>query len=298
VVYFNLGWEEIIISPASRRAGHTQAVGTQGYTFKPSSVTKTDLASNEVVNFSGDKQAVNVSAASYLGSPLALGSIATAFGSNLARESITVNSLPLPISLNGTRVEVGGVNGGYGSARLFFISPTQVNYLIPPETPIGPAKVRITLLSNSSDYSISIQDVVISPVAPGIFTANSNGRGVPAAVVLRVKADGLQVYEPVAVFDQTQNQFIPRPIDLGPEGEQVFMILFGTGFSYRSALSNTNVAFGGENAQVLFAGPRGNLLGLDQLNAVLPRTLAGRGNVDVVVTVDGKPTNTVGINVK
>ena len=38
--------------------------------------------------------------------------------------------------------------------------------------------------------------------------------------------------------------------------------------------------------------------GMDQVNALLPRSLIGRGEVDVVLIVEGKTANTVKIKVK
>ena len=38
--------------------------------------------------------------------------------------------------------------------------------------------------------------------------------------------------------------------------------------------------------------------GLDQINAALPRSLIGRGEMDLVLMVDGKTANTVKINIK
>jgi len=61
-----------------------------------------------------------------------------------------------------------------------------------------------------------------------------------------------------------------------------------------------NVKIGGPNgvaAPVSFAGEQG-LPGLDQINVALPRALAGRGEVDVILTVDGKTANIVRINIK
>jgi uncharacterized protein (TIGR03437 family) len=37
---------------------------------------------------------------------------------------------------------------------------------------------------------------------------------------------------------------------------------------------------------------------LDQINALIPRALIGRGEVDVVLTVDGKIANTVRVNIR
>ncbi|MFN0109688.1 MAG: hypothetical protein ACKVZH_12615 [Blastocatellia bacterium] len=39
-------------------------------------------------------------------------------------------------------------------------------------------------------------------------------------------------------------------------------------------------------------------IGLDQFNVRLDRALIGRGDVDVVITVNGKVANTVRINIK
>ena len=47
-----------------------------------------------------------------------------------------------------------------------------------------------------------------------------------------------------------------------------------------------------------FAGAQGGFVGLDQANVRIPRSLAGRGDVDVVLTVDGQPANVVRVNVK
>ncbi|MGH9839355.1 MAG: hypothetical protein ACREEM_11290 [Blastocatellia bacterium] len=93
----------------------------------------------------------------------------------------------------------------------------------------------------------------------------------------------------MARFDPAQNKFVAAPIDLGPDlgnaSDQVFLIVFGTGFRNRSGLSAVTAQIGGPSgvdAQVTFAGPQGAFAGLDQANARLPRSLIGRGEVDVV----------------
>ena len=55
---------------------------------------------------------------------------------------------------------------------------------------------------------------------------------------------------------------------------------------------------GGVAAPVSYASAQGNFVGLDQLNIRIPRTLIGRGEVDLVLSVDGKPGNTVKLNFK
>ena len=52
------------------------------------------------------------------------------------------------------------------------------------------------------------------------------------------------------------------------------------------------------DAETIYAGAQGDFTGLDQVNLRLPRSLAGRGEVDVVANVDGVPANVVRVAVK
>jgi uncharacterized protein (TIGR03437 family) len=135
-------------------------------------------------------------------------------------------------------------------------------------------------------------------VAPGLFTANGDGQGAPAALALRVRPGAAPSYEPVAQYDAAQRRFVPRPIDLGAANEQVFLVLFGTGWRNRSALAGIDLKLGGVAATVQFAGAAPDAPGGDQLNAALPRSLIGRGEMDLVLAVDGKTANTVRLNIK
>ncbi len=235
-----------------------------------------------------------VSAASYSGTALASEAIVTAFGSNLATTTQFSSAIPLPTILAGTTVKVRDGAGTERLSPLFFVSPTQINYQIPAGTATGSATITIT----SGDGAVSTGSAQIFTVAPGLFSANASGQGIAAAVVLRVKANGSQSYEPVAQFDATQNKLIASPIDLGPEGEQVFLLLFGTGLRFRSSFSAVNVKVGGTDAPVTFAGAQGDFAGLDQVNARLPRMLAGRGELDVALTADGQISNTVKVSIR
>ena len=75
-------------------------------------------------------------------------------------------------------------------------------------------------------------------------------------------------------------------------------MLYGTGLRNRSALANVNLKIGGVDAPVDFAGAQGEFAGLDQINARLPRSLIGRGEVDLMLMVDGQTANTVRVNIK
>lgn len=147
---------------------------------------------------------------------------------------------------------------------------------------------------NSSYFGGSFNDLK----APELYAANVFGTGVAAALALRVKANGAQSYEPVSQYSATQFQFVSVPIDLGPEGDTVYLALYGANIRTRSSLGAVEVKIGGEPAQVLYAGAAPGYGNLDQVNVRLPRSLIGRGEVGVVLMVDGKTTNMVNINTK
>lgn len=235
-----------------------------------------------------------VSAASFDGEALAPESIVSAFGSNLAIATQVATITPLPTSLAGTSVRIKDSAGVEHIAPLFFVSPTQINYLIPANTVSGAATVTVT----GGDGATASGTVPIANVAPSIFSANSSGLGVASAVALRVRSNGVQITEAISIWDAAQNRFVATPIDLGNETEQVFLILFGTGIRYRSALSNVTAQVGGTDAAVTYAGAQNEFAGLDQINLLLPRGLAGRGEVDLVLSVDGKTGNTVRVSIK
>jgi len=244
-------------------------------------------------------KAVSVSAASFNGDALASEAIVAAFGARLATTVLVAPGTPdcptcLSTELAGTKVTVKDSVGTERPAPLFFVSPSQVNYLIPEGTAAGAATVTVT----SGDGTVSAGTARIAAVAPGLFTANGDGQGVPAAVALRVKPGEDPGFEPIAQYDSAQRRFVPRPLDLGTTTDEVFLVLFGTGLRNRQALSTVSINIGGVEAPALYAGPGINLAGLDQINVRLPRSLMGRGEVDVMLIVDGKTANTVKINIR
>ena len=122
----------------------------------------------------------------------------------------------------------------------------------------------------------------MASVAPALFAANSDGRGVAAALFLRVRSDGSREFQQAAEFDPVQGRIVSAPIDMGPEGDEIFLILFDAGIRFR-ALPSVTATVGGEPAEVLYAAAAPGFVGLDQVNLLLPRHLASRGEVDVVV---------------
>ncbi|HQR36604.1 MAG TPA: putative Ig domain-containing protein [Blastocatellia bacterium] len=239
-------------------------------------------------------KAAIVSAASYGGERLAPEQIVAAFGLGLATATQVATTVPLPTTLAGTTIKVRDSANVERLAPLFFVAPTQINYLIPPGTAAGTASIIIT----SGNGTVSGAVVEIANVAPGVFVADASGRGVPAANALTFRADGSSSSTPVAQFDPITGRFVAVPINLGALGDRVFLSLYATGVRKRSSLENVRAIINGVEAPLQYAGDQGGFVGLDQVNIELPRSLAGSGLVEVVLIVDGAIANTVQVNIQ
>ena len=222
-----------------------------------------------------------VSAASLkAGGAIAPESIASTFGQNLASGTLPAPTGQPPEDLGGTRLRIRDAKGAIRQANLFFVSSGQINWVTPTGLAAGDSTVTIT----NPNADSATGTVRIEPVSPGLFAAGGSGTGIAAASILRVKADGSQSAEPVT------------GIDFGADGDQLYLILYGTGIRGVSSPSSVGLAVGAERIPVLYAGRQGGFQGLDQVNAgPLPRSLAGKGLVDVRLTLDGNVANTVSL---
>ncbi len=235
-----------------------------------------------------------VSAASFQGPLLATGSLASAFGRSLSPVTQVAESLPLSESLAGVRVTVTDRSQRESPAKMLFVSPEQVNFLAPVSSLSGPGTVKVFGPNGELRASGLVQ---IEQVAPSLFAANFDGQGVAAGISVRIGQNGSQQVEEVFRCD-SEGRCAPVPIDLGSGSEQVVLVLFGTGFRWRTSLAAARVMIGGEPAEVLYAGFQLEYPGLDQLNVRLPRSVAGRGEIEVRFEVDGRPANPVTVSIR
>jgi uncharacterized protein (TIGR03437 family) len=191
-------------------------------------------------------------------------SIAVARGGNLANTTQQSQRLPngrFPTNVGGTTVTVNG-----RGAQIFFVSPGQVNFLVPPETEIGTANVVVT---NSEGFP-SRTSVPTLRGAPGVFTTTGDGTG--DGVILN--GDSLQ----------------EGPFD--PSSGNLRLTIFATGA--RNATQNL-VVIGGRviNAEAVIASP--DMAGLDEVHVLVPRDLRGAGTIDLFVQSDGRASNSASL---
>lgn len=236
-----------------------------------------------------------VSAASFAGLPstIAKNSIVAAFGTELATGARAADTQPLPTTLLSTTVTVNGT-----PAPLFFVSPNQINYLIPANITDGPAEVEVTMTSASGDQIVSRGQMNIASASPAIFTASSSGTGAPAALTGRVNDSNQFVYDSTFPFGPDPlhpGQFLPAPIDAGTLDRPGFLVLFCTG-ALNAPAGSVKAVIGGMQVPVTpFPAP--GFTGLDQINLPIPISLKNQGIVDLNIVANGVSSNTVNVNI-
>jgi uncharacterized protein (TIGR03437 family) len=258
------------IHPEMRASAGTlfmQVRNGQGLLSEPDIIV---VAPQEKIN---PTRPTTVDAAKY-GRLVAPESIASAFGSGLASQPVIATNLPLPISLDGTTVYVDGVAAG-----LLFVSDQQVNFVVPSKTLLRQADILVV----ARDGTVSRGSASIAGTIPAIFTQRGDGTGAPAGLA---SADGQNFNLPVS-----NPHGFPVPIDAG-----YYLKIFGTGMRFASTEMTVNI--GGVEVTPSFFGPGGFYQGLDHVNLQIPQSLAGSGEVDMVLTLDGKTSNTVKLKIK
>lgn len=237
----------------------------------------------------GQTSVTVTSAASYQ-LTVAPDSLATLFGTNLAAESMSAQldaEGNLPTSLGGTSVEISGQQVG-----LIYVSPTQINFWVPPGTTVGHQVVTV----KGSDGTVSATGTVnIAQTAPALFSLDASGQGLGAILN--------------AVTYQLGPFFVNTSENTGTD-KRTRLAIFGTGLRLAgggTGANETNVAaYVGATAvqpglsvslPVEYAGPAPGFFGLDQVNVILPESLDGVGIVDIIVAAGGGVSNSVSLQI-
>ena len=225
-----------------------------------------------------------VNGASFAGPNLAPNSIGTVFTGPLAA-GLQVASAGPEAGLGGVTATLRGSTNVELPVPWFFVSPGQGSFLTPGAAAPGAAVLKI--VSGPRRWAIPT-NVALS--APGVFAANGDGRGAPAAAVLRVKPDNVRSSEFPFVLDAAAGRYVAGALRFGED--RLFLDLYATGVRLADP-AKVQVLIGGEPVTPLYAGAQPQFIGLDQVTLELPRSLAGRGRVEVIVVADGVRANPV-----
>jgi uncharacterized protein (TIGR03437 family) len=226
-----------------------------------------------------DSSFAAVNAATQIG-PVAPGSIASIFGKGLAATTASAAGAPWPTVLDNVRVLVLDATGVERPAGIAYISPTQINFQVPPDTLGDSYAFAIVNVDNGgTPFIAGARPTQVQLLAAGFFTADGTGTGVVAATALRVQGDART---PVPVSQCSSGSCTAVPIDLNLDGA-VYLSVYGTGF--RDANLPPQCYITNTTIPVTYSGPQQEFPGLDQLNVVLPNTLP-HGKVNITCRFD------------
>jgi uncharacterized protein (TIGR03437 family) len=249
-----------------------------------------------MARYYGVVTATSVTSAAANSAAVAPDSIVSIFGANFATATAQAGPLPLPTSLGGVSVKVRDSAGVDRDAALVYVSPTQINLVLP--TGVAPGQAQFTI-ATAAVTQPQLTTGLIQKVAPTLFSMNGNGTGVAAATAIRVQVANPQLRGPVPVFqcNNAGSACVSVPMDVGLDAP-VYISFYATGIRNLSSLANVSVTIHGMPVPVQYAGLQSQFPGLDQVNVLLPLGLRGSGESDVVLTVDWQVSNAVTVNIQ
>ena len=222
-----------------------------------------------------------VNAASF-SPPISPGSFVTVYGQNLADTttdwSAAIKNRVLPTSLGGVQVLIDRNN-----AFIYYVSPTQVNAIAPPDTASGSVEVDVITTHGTVPAFANLV-----PISPELFTYSLRSAVYASALF---NSDGAYVASVGSIPGA-----VSRPAQAGD-----YIVLYATGLGATSppypvgqvlttaypvqSLSKVSVLIAGKPAKVLFAGM--TYPGLFQINLQVPDGIPA-GDQPVVLGVAGQ----------
>ncbi len=221
-----------------------------------------------------------VNAASYEAS-VAPGSIAALFGAGLSTQTLSATSVPLPKTLGGVTVKIGGID-----APLFFVSPNQINLQVPGGVAAGTAIVQVF----NSGIAAAVGDgtVAVADASPGIFTLDLSGKNQAIAQNSDLSRNADFDKVPGARPEASGNVVVLYATGIGNTNPLVADGQAAPGGPLAQATSATTVTIGGTPAEVQFSGLTPGFVGLWQINVVLPANLPTNLATPMTVSLKGK----------
>ncbi len=191
------------------------------------------------------------------------------------------NGLRAPTALSGTRVTIGGAE-----AFLAYVSPGQINALLPSNTGVGEQQITVTTSTGTSTpYTVKVNWTQPGLYAPsvlkiggrqyaGAFFDDGATLALPPGAIEGVASRRARPGETIVLFGVGLGPVNPN-LDSGEIVEQA-----------NALAGRIEVFFGGTPATVAYAGLVQGSLGLYQLNVVVP-DIPDNDAVQLSYTVDG-----------
>jgi uncharacterized protein (TIGR03437 family) len=229
-------------------------------------------------------------AANYLSRAVAPGSIVSVFpsptnsvnlfGTATANFTSLAKPIPLPTVLGDIQVLVN-----LQPTPLFYVSPTQINLPLPSNLP-NTGTVDIRVVSKSTGQIYGDAELALTPVSPGLFTLNATGYGQLAALnednTVNGPGNPLTRGHVIQIFGTGQGA-----VSGGPPDGMLDTGLAPTVVSPQIQISTISVP--PEN--VVYSGLAPGLIGVWQINVVVPTTVTAGTSVPVIISLSSVPSN-------
>jgi len=236
-----------------------------------------------------------VNAASYAVASVSPGELITIFGTDIGPAtpaSMSISNGSVDTALSGVSVTVDGQ-----AAPILYVSQNQISVQVPYEATAG-ANKQVVVMNGANPAANAT--VTIAATAPGIFTADGSGLGQAAALnynatsgqyTLNTGSNPAKIGDTVLLYLTGEGNYNASVLGTGTTN---------TGYIIPSSLNPLpqmnplpTVTIGGTNAVVAYAGPIvGSMLGLLQMNVVVPTGSTTGATVPLVVTIGGNAAQT------
>jgi uncharacterized protein (TIGR03437 family) len=209
--------------------------------------------------------------------PVAPGGLISVYGTQMSPVNLATSEIPLPTALGESCLTVNGV-----SVPLLFVSSQQINGQLPFNVD-GNAQMTLRTPGGISDnFNFSIL-----PAAPAIFRTGVAGPDNGIATITR--ADNGQLVTPT------------NPVHPGDS-----IVIWSTGLGHTSpaidagipspsdplagAVIHPTVTLGGVGLDILYAGLTPGSVGLNQINATIPKSVPQGLSIPLVISQGGSST--------
>jgi uncharacterized protein (TIGR03437 family) len=225
------------------------------------------------------------------GPDLPRGGFAMAYGpAGAEHDSVAPNTRHLPKVLGGISVQITDSKGITRPAGILWAHAGwgQVNYVVPLESAVGPATMRVV----RADGSMTVSNITIADAAPGFWTGVSC-RGPALGEATQTFADGRISKSPISACNGVACASLPIPMS---SSAKTTIRLRASGIRNAGGASNIDVAIGGVHVPVVSYGPTEEE-GVDQVTLEIPSSLSNLGEADLICHVRGRVSNAVQVAV-
>ncbi len=208
---------------------------------------------------------VNAASSAMFTSGIAPGELITLYGSNLSQSTLADGTFPF--TLGGVQVTVND-----RPAPIYVVSPGQISAIVPFGTTENIASIKVV----NNQTASNIVTTFVNTTAPGAFTVPPGGIGSAAALhadfTLVSAAKPAQIGETILLFVTGLGAVSPAVADGTP----------GPSNPLSGATSAINIYIGGVKATTSFIGLAPQLVGLYQINVVVPTGVtSGKAALDI-----------------